>query len=369
MFKFQEKIISVIFLSGVLADASVNMDNLMILLKKMRRNLPGLALTGGIAFFSMSTENHLSMTGFSPLTLSIVIGILIGNTLSLPASLQWGIQYSMREVLRFSIVLLGFRMTFEDIEKIGLSALAADLFVVLSTFFFVVLIAKKYFHLDDTITYLIAAGSSICGASAVLATSPIVKSENHQNAVAIASVTLFGTISMFVYPILYKNGLLIGLNNSNIGIFLGATIHEVGQVISAGFSISEGTGKAATFVKLTRVMFLAPMLISLGWFLNRNRVEHGDENALRVQKPWFVFAFILVIGFNSTGFVPSSIAVFLSKVGLFLMLVAIAGMGLETNLQKVKKVGAKAMYLSVLIFFFLLCSGWWSSYFASQLFR
>ncbi|MBM9578500.1 YeiH family putative sulfate export transporter [Leptospira sp. 201903070] len=343
--------------------------NITTLGKKVGRYFPGLMLTGGIGLFSKYLEAYLTIMGFSSLTLAIVIGILIGNTASLSPSFQLGIKYSMRKVLRLSIVLLGFRMTFQDIEKIGLSALVADLFVVVSTFFFAVLVAKKCFRLDDTMSYLIAAGSSICGASAVLAASPIVKSENHQNAVAIASVTLFGTISMFVYPVLYKNGWLIGLDDSNIGIFLGATIHEVGQVISAGFSISEETGKTATFVKLTRVMFLAPTLISLGWFLNRNRFLSGEENRIRVEKPWFIFAFILVIAFNSSGIVPVSISVFLSKIGLFFMLVAIAGMGLETNLQKVKKVGLKAMYVSVLIFFFLLGSGWWISFLGSRIFR
>ncbi|MBM9502744.1 YeiH family putative sulfate export transporter [Leptospira sp. 201903071] len=343
--------------------------NIATLGKKIRRYFPGLILTGGIGFISKYSEPYLTVIGFSPLTVAIVFGILIGNTVSLSASFQLGIKYSMREILRLSIVLLGFRMTFQDIEMIGLHALAADLLVVVSTFFFAVLIAKKCFHLDDTMSYLIAAGSSICGASAVLATAPIVKSENHQNAVAIASVTLFGTISMFAYPILYKSGCLIGLDDSNIGIFLGATIHEVGQVISAGFSISEETGKTATFVKLTRVMFLAPMLIFLSWFLNRSRIKSEEENQLRVEKPWFVFAFILVIAFNSTGIVPSAFAIFFSRTGLFLMLVAIAGMGLETNLQKVKKVGLKAMYLSVLILFYLLCSGWWVSYLGSRIFR
>lgn len=161
-------------------------------------------------------------------------------------------------------------MTFQNILEVGVEGLIVDTFMLVSSFILGVWVSQRFFGLDQQMSYLIASGSSICGASAVLATVPVIKGQMHQAAMAVATVTVFGTVAMFLYPAVYKAGLLLSLDDITYGIFTGATVHEVAQVVAAGFAVSEQAGNTATIAKLTRVMMLAPLLIFLSFYLAKN---------------------------------------------------------------------------------------------------
>ena len=312
-----------------------------------------------VATFLSRLEIVKETVNFSPLIIAILLGVLIGNIWKMPESFKPGVIFSLKKILRIAIVFLGFRLTFQNVMEVGLEGLIVDTIMLVSTFLLGVFISRKLFGLDAEMSYLIASGSSICGASAVLATAPVVRAEMHHAAMAVATVTIFGTIAMFIYPIVYKSfGNILGFDDVLYGIWTGATVHEVAQVVAAGFAISEPAGNTATIAKLTRVMMLAPLLIALSFYLAKKHATHGAGVTLRdIPIPYFVFGFIAMVGVNSLQIVPGNIVQQINLIDGFLLTVAMAAMGLETNINKIKGVGMKPIYAAALIFAFLFFGG------------
>lgn len=327
----------------------------------MVKLLPGIVVTVLLAIASIfisSLEIVKTTVNFSPLIISIILGVLIGNLVKFPETFKPGIIFSLKKILRLAIIFLGFRLTFQNVAEVGLEGLIVDTIMLVSTFLVGVWVSRKIFGLDNEMSYLIASGSSICGASAVLATAPVVKAEMHHAAMAVATVTIFGTTAMFVYPLVYKAGLLLDFNDLTYGIWTGATVHEVAQVVAAGFAISDSAGNTATIAKLTRVMMLAPLLIILSIYLAKKHSTHGAGVTLRdIPIPWFVFGFIAMVGVNSLNVIPTNAVHYINVVDTFLLTVAMGAMGIETNINKVKGVGMKPIYSALVIFLFLFFVG------------
>ncbi len=327
----------------------------------MVKYIPGVIVAVSIAVtatFLSKLDIVKETVNFSPLIIAILLGVIIGNTVKFPDSFKPGLTFSLKKVLRIAIVFLGFRLTFQNVAEVGIEGLILDTFILVSTFLGGVWIARRFFGLDPQMSYLIASGSSICGASAVLATAPVVKAEMHHAAMAVATVTIFGTIAMFLYPVVYKAGLTIGFDDLMYGLWTGATVHEVAQVVAAGFAVSEDAGNTATIAKLTRVMMLAPLLIALSFFLAKKHATHGTGVALRdIPIPYFVFGFIAMVGVNSLNIIPENIVGYINVVDGFLLTVAMAAMGIETNINKIKGVGMKPIYVALIIFIYLFFVG------------
>ncbi|WP_297887018.1 YeiH family protein [Sulfurihydrogenibium sp.] len=322
--------------------------------------LAGLIFSSVLALFAMFISNLeivKSTVNFSPLIIAIIIGMVIGNTIKLPEVLKPGINFSLKKILRFAIIFLGFRLTFQNIIDVGLEGLVVDAFMLISTFVLTVFISQRFFGLDTSMSYMIASGSSICGASAVLATSPIVKGQMHQAAMAVATVTIFGTIAMFLYPAVYKSGLLPGLDDSTYGIYTGATVHEVAQVVAAGFAVSDQAGNTATIAKLTRVVMLAPLLLFLSFYFAKKHATHG-VNIREIPIPWFVFGFIAMVGVNSLSVFPKQTVNMINQADTFLLTVSMAALGIETSLEKMKKAGMKPIYSALIVFIYLFVVGY-----------
>ncbi len=327
----------------------------------MTKLLPGIAVTVTLAIVSIfvsKLEIVKSTVNFSPLIISIILGVIIGNIVKFPEVFKPGIIFSLKKILRLAIIFLGFRLTFQNVAEVGLEGLVVDTIMLVSTFLLGVWVSRKIFGLDSQMSYLIASGSSICGASAVLATAPVVKAEMHHAAMAVATVTIFGTTAMFIYPIVYKAGLLLDFNDITYGIWTGATVHEVAQVVAAGFAVSVDAGNTATIAKLTRVMMLAPLLIVLSIFLAKKHATHGAGVTLRdIPIPWFVFGFIAMVGVNSLNIIPTNTVHYINVIDTFLLTVAMGAMGIETNINKVKGVGMKPIYSALIIFLYLFFVG------------
>lgn len=322
--------------------------------------LAGLIFSSVLALFAMFISNLeivKSTVNFSPLIIAIIIGIVIGNTIKLPEVLKPGINFSLKKILRVAIIFLGFRLTFQNIIDVGLEGLVVDAFMLISTFVLTVFISQRFFGLDTQMSYMIASGSSICGASAVLATSPIVKGQMHQAAMAVATVTIFGTIAMFLYPAVYKSGLLPGLDDTTYGIYTGATVHEVAQVVAAGFAVSDQAGNTATIAKLTRVIMLAPLLLFLSFYFAKKHATHG-VNIREIPIPWFVFGFIAMVGVNSLSVFPKQTVNIINQADTFLLTVSMAALGIETSLEKMKKAGMKPIYSALIVFIYLFVVGY-----------
>lgn len=286
------------------------------------------------------------------LTFAIIIGMVIGNVFNrfIPENFREGITFSSKRILRFAIVLYGFRITFQQIFAVGLDGLFADVVMLTTTYLFGYYLGTRVFKLDKDLCMLTAIGSSICGAAAVLGTDAVLKAKSHKVSLAVATVVLFGTISMFLYPFLFKLGLL---SPEYFGVYIGSTVHEVAQVVAAGSAVSPAAMDTAVIVKLTRVMMLVPYLFLLGMYLAK---KSGTKRE-KVPMPWFAILFVAVCGLNSLHIVPEGVRLFLIEFDVFLLTMAMFALGVETNFNKIKGLGWKPIMLAGLMFLWLVFGG------------
>jgi len=313
-----------------------------------------------IAAIQIAGIGVIKQLGLSPLIIGIVLGMVYANTLRSHLPKEWtaGILFSSKTILRVAIVFYGFRVTFQQIGAVGIEGLGISVIMLSSTFVLGAILGQKVFGLDRDTALLTAAGSSVCGAAAVLATEPVLKAEPYKSAIAVSTVVIFGTISMFLYPVLYRTGLL-GMSHTSYGLYVGGTIHEVAQVVAAGSAVGEDAARIAVIVKMTRVMMIAPLLIILGLVLSglaRKRGEAGGR--LKLVVPWFAVWFIAMSGVNSLGFIPDGIVAGITTVDTFLLTMAMTALGMETSAAKFRQAGFKPVLLALTLFAWLLVGGY-----------
>ena len=317
----------------------------------------GLVLVALIAAASVGLAQwpRLQGWGLSALPLAIVLGIALGNTVFpvIAARTALGVDFAKGPLLRLGIVLYGFRITFQDIAGIGMAGLVIDLVMVASVFSLAVFLGVRVFALDRKTSMLIGAGSAICGAAAVMAAEPVVRGQAHQVSVAVATVVVFGTLGMFVYPLLYP---WLGFSEHAFGIYAGSTIHEVAQVVVAGKAVGDSAATAAVIVKMLRVMLLAPFLLLLSAWL-RAGSAHGKGGA-GVVVPWFALCFILASGFNSLHWLPAAWVGAIVQIDTVLLAMAMAALGLRTHVGAIRQAGVRPMLLATALFAYLMAGGW-----------
>ena len=313
------------------------------------RLLPGLVLTMAIAALAMLIQRLSGIAALSPLAVALVIGIVLRNLAPLPQTFRPGIAFSMRRLLRLAIVLLGFQLTLGQLAAIGLPGLAVIVLALVATFIFTTW-AGKALGVPAQLTQLIAAGTSVCGASAVLATNTVTRGSDEDVAYAIACVTVLGSVAMLVLPWL---GHVLGLGATDYGIWVGATVHEVAQVAGAAFQHGPEAGQAGTVAKLGRVIMLAPLILCLG-ALARRRGQAAEGAA---PTPWFVLGFVGVVLLNSALPVPETLRAAIAVCTSFLLTVALAAMGLETDLRRLRAKGARPLLLGALASGFISAVG------------
>ncbi|CAA6815921.1 MAG: Putative membrane protein YeiH [uncultured Sulfurovum sp.] len=325
----------------------------------------------GIAFVAiisitaslLSETSTLKNLGISPLVVGIVIGIIFANTLhhKMPSSWETGITFSAKKILRFAIVFYGFRITFQQIAEVGLEGFLVSLIMLASTFILGTWLGTKVFKMEEDTSILIASGASVCGAAAVLATEPVVKAEEHKTAIAVSMVVLFGTIAMFLYPVLHTSGIL-DMTAREFGIYVGGTIHEVAQVVAVPASVpglDAEAANAAVIVKMTRVIMIAPMLIVLGIYLSYQAKKTGGAGAtVKLVIPWFAVYFIGVAGFNSLNLVPLDIVNWINQIDTFLLTMAMVALGIGTRFAKFKGLGLAPIYTALSMFIWLVVGGY-----------
>ena len=306
--------------------------------------------------------------GISPLVIGIVMGIFYANTLHNQIPKEWGtgITFSGKKILRFAIVFYGFRITFQQIAEVGMSGFMVSLIMLSTTFILGTYLGIKVFKMDRDTSMLTASGASVCGAAAVLATEPVLKSQEHKTAIAVSMVVLFGTISMFLYPVLYATIIepstgFLHMTAQQFGIYVGGTIHEVAQVVAVPASIQGAPtdmANSAVIVKMTRVIMIAPLLIVLGIYLSMQAKKSGGEGSkVPLVIPWFAVYFIGMAGFNSLGIVPENMVNIINEVDTFLLTMAMTAHGMGTIFAKFRGLGLAPIYTALSMFIWLVIGG------------
>jgi uncharacterized integral membrane protein (TIGR00698 family) len=314
--------------------------------QKLRSLLPGMALAIIIAGLAMTIAQSPLLKkslSLSPLILAIVMGGLLGNLIHWPASYKPGLTFALKKILRLGIILLGFKISLSQVQSLGWQGLVLVTLCVSACFAFTVYLGRKL-GLSPKLSLLLASGTSICGASAIVATDALIEAEDQDCAYAVATITLMGTLAMFVYPLLQ----LVGhLSPQNYGLWVGSSIHEVAQVIAAGFAHGESSGQSASLVKMTRVIYLVPLILGLlVWNLRQQKISAFKALKWReLPLPWFVLLFIGIIGLNSLQIMPAAWVKNLLEFDQFLITVSMAALGVETHLDKLKATGLKPLWL------------------------
>ncbi|MGD9970067.1 MAG: YeiH family protein [Sulfuricurvum sp.] len=319
--------------------------------------------------------------GISPLVVGIVLGIFYANTLhnKLPSAWESGIVFSGKKILRFAIVFYGFRITFQQIEQVGLEGFLVSLIMLSTTFVIGTYLGQKVFKLDRDTSMLTASGASVCGAAAVLATEPVLKGEEYKTAIAVSMVVLFGTISMFLYPVLYAAIIapatgFLHMDPMTFGMYVGGTIHEVAQVVAVPASIpgaDQDMANTAVIVKMTRVILIAPMLIVLGIYLSMTAKKTGSAaGGVKLVIPWFAVYFVGMAGVNSlilnftdahageaiAETIQSTIGS-INEIDTFLLTMAMTALGMGTRFAKFKGLGLAPIYAAGAMFLWLVIGG------------
>jgi uncharacterized integral membrane protein (TIGR00698 family) len=327
------------------------------------RPLPGLALSAALALIAirLGTLGWLQAHGMSALTVAIVLGIFLGNTLypQIAAQAAPGVVFSKQTLLRAGVILYGLRLTLHDIGQVGVAGVLIDALLLSSTFALAHFLGTRWFGLDRSTAMLIGAGNAICGAAAVMATGPLLRARAEQVTVAISTVVVFGTVAIFLYPALYDlnaHWQMVPAGTRAFGIYAGSTIHEVAQVFAAGRSISPETANTAVITKMVRVMMLAPFLIGLSGWLARGRGTEADKPR-KLTIPWFAFAFVAVVVVNSFSTMSAAFVRSAIDVDTFLLAMAMGALGLTTHLSAIRKAGMKPLLLGGLLFAWLIGGG------------
>lgn len=340
--------------------------------------LHGILLIALFSFaaFYIAEIPFVKQLSFSPLIVGIILGMLYANSLrnKLPETWVPGIKFCTKQVLRAGIVLYGFRLTLTQVWAVGLPAVVIDTIIVAGTIFLGIWFGR-ILKMDRDTSLMTATGSAICGAAAVLGAEPVVKCENHKTAIAVSTVVIFGTISMFLYPILYRTGMLSGLDNMGVAIYTGSTLHEVAHVAGAGNAMDPtdalGIAGTATITKMIRVMMLAPVLIIMSFALagRNSRKSEGQAGGgkSKITIPWFAFGFIGIIclnsllqylfGVDSVKEIPLNGAI--EYIDTFMLTMAMTALGTDTSIDKFKKAGAKPFVLALLLYVWLVVGGYY----------
>ena len=329
------------------------------------------------AAFYIGEMSFVRSISFSPMIVGIILGMLYANSLRnhLPETWVPGIQFCSKKILRIGIILYGFRLTFQGVMSLELHDMLVDLIIVAVTICGGIYLGKLL-KMDRGIALLTSIGSGICGAAAILGAESTIKAKPYKTAVSVSTVVIFGTISMFLYPFLYRNG-FCALTPDQMGIYTGATLHEVAHVVGAGDAMGNGISDSAIIVKMIRVMMLAPVLVVMSFMLARTAVKsvvNGGRNGGgvapsrgKITIPWFAFGFLAVIGFNSLDLLPHAVVDGINQVDTFMLTMAMTALGTETSIEKFKKAGAKPFVLATILYVWLLAGGYLLAKYVPQL--
>jgi uncharacterized integral membrane protein (TIGR00698 family) len=302
--------------------------------------MPGILLAAALAIPAWFIEKMFPVIG------APILGILFGMIIALfkrPSFLNDGIKYTSKKLLQYSIVLLGFEMNLFNIFKVGEQTLVLMAFTLTATFI-TAFVFGKLLGIDGNIKTLIGVGTAICGGSAIAATAPVINADDKDVAHSISTIFLFNVIAAFLFPFL---GHVLNMSNTNFGLWVGTAVNDTSSVVAAGYSFSNAAGNLAVIVKLTRTLMIVPVTLFLAIYISKNKTSNGKNKSYNFIKifPWFVIGFIVASIINTFIPLPTGTSSLLSQLGKFVIVMAMASIGLNTHIVQLVKNGGKPILL------------------------
>ncbi len=307
----------------------------------LSRNFAGIVVSVIIAAVAIAIARGSRSPMVSPLVTALVLGAIARTLFGVGAGTLVGVKFSARHALRAGIVVLGLQLSVGQVLDFGVAAVVIVVVGLVGTFLFTVALGKLL-GVDPRLTQLVAAGTSICGASAVMATNTVVKAEEEDASYALACVSLFGTVAVFLFPVVSH---ALQLSAENYGLWAGAAIHEVGQVAAAAHA-GTPAGDVAMIAKLSRVALLAPTVMIL-WLLKgrRSQISQISGGEVAVPFPWFLVGFIALMLVGSTELVSEPMRDLGAQIAVALLTIALAALGLDLDVRKLRCHGWRPLLL------------------------
>lgn len=311
-------------------------------MKVIKKYLPGILLAGAVALPAWFLGKIFPVIG------SPVLGILLGMLLAFwkrPSYLQDGIKYTSKKLLQYSIILVGFDMNLFRVFQVGSQTLLLMLFT-LSAAFLTAYIFGKLLKIERKTATLIGVGTSICGGSAIAAAAPVIQADESEVAHSISTIFLFNILAAFLFPFL---GHFLGMNDFSFGLWAGTAVNDTSSVVAAGYSFSQPAGDLAVVVKLTRTLMIIPVTLALAFYTSRKSPNKQAAPAYSFIKifPWFVLGFLAASLLSTFLPIPAGLCSFLVQTGKFVIVMAMAAIGLNTNLSSLIKNGGRPILLGL----------------------
>ncbi|MFI3207495.1 MAG: YeiH family protein [Eubacteriales bacterium] len=321
--------------------------------KKITTILPGFAVAILIAFIAQFIENSLPIHLIGGSVIALFIGMIL-NSFWKPSYLNAGLKFTSKKILKFAIILLGASLSIQTILTIGKLSLTVMCFTLLTCFgggYFI----GKALGLNWKLSNLISAGTGICGGSAIAAISPVIEAKDSDVAYAMSATFLFDMAMIVLFPFM---GTWLGLSDMAYGLWAGTAVNDTSSVVAAGYAYSEAAGDFATMVKLTRTLSIIPVVLIFAYInirvkqkeaLKNNASLVGEKEKARNKVnflslfPWFILGFVALALVNSTGIIPTEVSAFAKSLSKFLMVAALAAIGLNTSFKEMKKSGIAPM--------------------------
>ena len=303
---------------------------------------PGLILVAVVTASAYGLRHIPFASHLSPMISAIFVGMLFANVVGINASAAAGISLSGKRLLRLAVALLGLQISFAQLGDIGWRGVGFAAFGLSATYLFTLWMGRLL-GVNRQLVHLLAAGTSVCGASAIAAANAVTGADDEDVAYAVACITLFGTIAMFLFPFMT---LVTGISDRAYGLWVGLSVHEVAQVVGAGFQGGDMAGEVAVVTKLARVMMLAPLIICLSFFLSRAPKQTADKGQKVPLVPFFVVGFVMLAVVNSLGLLAEVVREPIVSATPVLLAAAMAALCLGTSVSKLKQHGLPPLLLA-----------------------
>ena len=317
----------------------------------MEKYWKGLALTLAIALVATQIGKALPLLGAA--AAAIALGIAVRAALGSQPGIAPGASFAAKRILRIAVILLGASLSLQQMWAMGAGTFAIILVVVALSLVIITWMGRRL-SLSAHLSTLIAVGTAICGASAIAAASPIIRADEEETTYAVSTIFAFNALALFTFPTL---GHALGLGDHVFGVWAGTAIHDTSSVVAAAYTFSNKAGAYATVVKLARTTLIIPVLLLLSavWGFLAPKERSGADPAPAWYKafPWFVFGFVGLAALRSIGLLPPAAADLLTSVAKFLIVLALAGVGLGADLRKLRATGLKPLFLGLLASVFI----------------
>lgn len=307
--------------------------------------LPGVTLVAIVTGAAYGLRQVPGLSALNPMFSAMLVGMLFANLTTVPQRAVPGVQLLGKKMLRFAVALLGLQLTLTQVFEVGATGMLLLTLIVTLSYGFT-LLAGRWLGVSPGLTRLLAAGTSICGASAIAAANSVEQAKEEEVSYAIACITLFGTLAIVLYPMLAA---LLDMDVLAFGFWTGASVHEVAQVVATGFQRGTEAGEFAVVVKLSRVLLLAPLLIVVVLLAaRRHRDQSGLPLGISQMFPVFVACFIVLMLANTAGLIPEAIRDPVVQATPVMLTAALGALGLGTHFHALRARGARPLMLAAL---------------------